>query len=233
MNIECYTELPCHPFRYQKSTKKRQILYIVIHYTGNNKDTAKGNASFFHSNATKKTSAHYFVDENSIWQSVPDEDIAYAVGTTGKYYSSCRNSNSISIEMCNSLCSVPQKVKENTINLCLYLMGKYGVPLSRVIRHYDVTHKKCPAPFVEYPLSWNNFKKELESRSDNVTKEQITELIEDCIAEKKKLPEPPWAKQERVMQKAKELGISDGTAPQGLITRAECLAMIERALALK
>ena len=32
--------------------------------------------------------------------------------------------------------------------LTRYLMNKYGVPASHVIRHYDVTGKICPNPYV-------------------------------------------------------------------------------------
>ena len=47
----------------------RNISYIVMHYTGNSKDTAIGNAKYFH-NSFVEASAHYFVDDDSIYQSV-------------------------------------------------------------------------------------------------------------------------------------------------------------------
>ena len=45
--------------------------YIVVHYTSNKGDTAKNNADYF---AREKVgaSAHFFVDENEIWESVPE-----------------------------------------------------------------------------------------------------------------------------------------------------------------
>ena len=63
--------------------------------------------------------------------------------------------------MCNSLNSVPEKVKENTKQLVEYLMEKYNVDADHVLRHYDVTHKTCPAPWVKNVALWNNFKAEL------------------------------------------------------------------------
>ena len=42
----------------------RVVKFIVIHYTGNTKDTAKANATYFH-NGSRSASAHYFVDENN------------------------------------------------------------------------------------------------------------------------------------------------------------------------
>ena len=47
------------------------IRYIVIHYTGNDGDTAMNNAKYYAGNVVK-TSAHYFVDEKEIVQSVDD-----------------------------------------------------------------------------------------------------------------------------------------------------------------
>ncbi|MGE4214109.1 MAG: N-acetylmuramoyl-L-alanine amidase [Anaerotignaceae bacterium] len=55
------------------------VKYIVLHYTANNGDTAKGNCKYFAS-AGRKASAHYFVDENRVYQSVPDSDAAWSVG---------------------------------------------------------------------------------------------------------------------------------------------------------
>ena len=63
---------------YQKG-RSQAIQYIVIHYTSNKGDTAKNNADYFAREVTK-TSAHYFVDENSVWQSVLDTDTAWHCG---------------------------------------------------------------------------------------------------------------------------------------------------------
>ena len=67
------------------------IRYIVIHFTANDGDTAKNNADYF-ARENISTSAHYFVDENEVWQSVRDQDIAWHCGTRGTYYHPyCRN----------------------------------------------------------------------------------------------------------------------------------------------
>ena len=81
------------------------IKYIVIHYTGNDGDTAQANAKYYASTVVK-SSAHYFVDANSVYQSVPDLRVAWAVGG-GKYpscpqtgggtlYNICRNTKASS-----------------------------------------------------------------------------------------------------------------------------------------
>ena len=77
------------------------IRYLVIHFTANNGDTAKNNADYFAREAAG-ASAHYFVDENEVWRSVPDSRTAWHCGTTGTYFHPyCRNKNSIGVELCS------------------------------------------------------------------------------------------------------------------------------------
>lgn len=146
----------------------RSIKYIVIHYVGA-VSSAKNNSIYF-KNTYRGASAHYFVDENDIYRVVEDKNIAWHCGTTGKYYhSTCRNSNSIGVEMCcykkNGKIDVSDKVVERTIELVKGLMSRYNIPTSNVIRHYDVTHKNCPAPFVSDHSRWDNFKAKLNSKN--------------------------------------------------------------------
>ena len=134
------------------------IRYIVIHYTGNDGDTAMNNAKYYASNVVK-TSAHYFVDANEIVQSVDDLRIAWAVGGKkypscpqtggGTLYNICRNTNSIGIELCDAkrdgtYAPAPETVKA-ALELTRELMAKYNIPQKNVIRHFDVTGKLCPA----------------------------------------------------------------------------------------
>jgi N-acetylmuramoyl-L-alanine amidase CwlA len=130
------------------------IKYIVIHYTGNDGDSDENNGKYFKNNIVK-ASAHYFVDSDSVTQSVPDNYIAYSVGGTkynndgGKYYGKCKNANSISIELCddnkNGKVYPSDKTIANALELTKALMKKYGITQANVIRHYDVTGKSCPA----------------------------------------------------------------------------------------
>ena len=134
------------------------IRYIVIHYTGNDGDTAMNNAKYYAGNVVK-TSAHYFVDEKEIVRSVDDLRIAWAVGGNkypscaqtggGTMYGKCKNANSISIELCdekkNGVYAPGAKTVAQALELTKALMKKYNIPVSNVIRHFDVTGKLCPA----------------------------------------------------------------------------------------
>lgn len=72
-------QLHANAGNYGPARNAQAIKYIVIHYTGNDGDTAENNARYYASTVVK-SSAHYFVDANSIYQSVPDLHTAWAVG---------------------------------------------------------------------------------------------------------------------------------------------------------
>lgn len=146
------------------------IKYLVYHYTGNDGDSDESNGRHFHDHIVK-ASAHYFADDDSVTQSVPDNCIAYSVG--GKcqsrhhpLYKICTNSNSISIEMCdcykNGKVEITEKTLENAVELGKMLMKKYNIPIERVIRHYDVNGKACPnCNNLLSDKAWNAFKSRL------------------------------------------------------------------------
>lgn len=179
MDIQIKQGPQCHPSNCY-TYRNDDILFIVIHFTGNNGDTALNNCTFF-SGANRRASANYFVGNDGIYQSVPDNWAAWAVGGTNIYkHRYCRNMNSISIEMCSRIGAdgkyyIDDVVVEQTIKLTKYLMNKYNVPVENVLRHYDVWDKKCPEPFVRQPELWEDFENKL-SESEELTMEQYNEL---------------------------------------------------------
>ncbi len=179
--------IPAHSSNYATENRGRdQIRYLVIHYTGNCGDTAKGNCLYFQG-ANRHASAHYFVDENGVWQSVEDKNRAWHCGSeTGKYFHpSCRNANSIGIEVC--MLDKSGQVRQDSIRqaeqLARTLMQKYGIPPAQVVRHYDVTHKICPAPMVNDPALWNAFREALSHKEDDsMTQEQFDQKLENWLS---------------------------------------------------
>ena len=136
----------------------RKIEYIVMHYVGAVSST-KNNASYF-KNTYRGASAHYFVDDNDIYQVVEDKDISWHCGSD-KYYNNARNSNSIGIEMCcikkNGKLDISEATENRAVELVKELMKKYDIDVNHVCRHYDVSHKVCPAPMVNDKDRWNKF----------------------------------------------------------------------------
>lgn len=134
------------------------VKYIVIHYVGA-VSTAKNNADYF-AGGDRQASAHYFVDENEIWQSVEESRAAWHCGGPLQgpgghtFFNLCTNRNSIGIEMCVVKKGGKYIIKTGTVNntawLVQRLMKKYGVPKNHVIRHFDVTGKECPDAYPEY-----------------------------------------------------------------------------------
>lgn len=163
-----------NPSNYGKIRKN--VKYIVIHYTGNDGDTDEANANYFKNNVVK-ASAHYFVDDDSITLSVPENRVAYSVGgykyknTKGaSFYGKCTNENSISVELCDTKKNGKYDFSESTLNNAIELikeiMKKYNIAIENVIRHYDVTGKICPEPFIKDENAWKNFKAKLVSNDE-------------------------------------------------------------------
>lgn len=67
----------------------RSVAYVVMHYTGNSKDTAKANANYF-GGAGRNASAHFFVDDAEIYQSVELRDTAWHCGANPGSGNTCR-----------------------------------------------------------------------------------------------------------------------------------------------
>ena len=171
-----------HSSNYKSANRvTADIKYIVIHYTANDGDSDEGNANYFKS-ANRKASAHFFVDDDSITQSVNIKDIAWHCGgsvyndikTTGgaSLHGVCTNTNSIGIEMCdtykNGQYDLSTKTRENTIKLVRALMSDFNIDINHVVRHFDVTGKYCPRYFCPPYGSndeWDKFKSEIMNTS--------------------------------------------------------------------
>lgn len=114
---------------------------IGIHYTATNA-SARNNGLYF-SRPNANASAHYFVDgSGTIIQSVSEKDTAWALGS---WSYNCR---AISIEVVSAGQDFTDAEISELSWLVRDIMTRYGIPESRVIRHYDVTGKHCPAPYV-------------------------------------------------------------------------------------
>lgn len=155
-----------------------QIKYIVVHYTAGTKDTARNNVDAF-THLITKTSSHYFVDEVEVAQSVPVDRIAwhcggkkYPNGAPAPFHGKCTNSNSIGVEMCSRINNrgqyyIPNQTEERTAEFVASIMLQYDIPIERVIRHYDVTGKHCPEPWVRVPDGWKFFLIKVKKYLDN------------------------------------------------------------------
>ena len=221
----------CNSGNYQKG-RTSSIKYIVIHYTANSGDTAKGNADYFARTVTK-TSAHYFVDTTSIWQSVKDSDTAWAVGASKYKHPECRNANSISIEMCNAKNSIPEVTFNNTVELTKKLMKEFNIPASNVLRHWDITGKSCPLLMIgDNNVEWNRFKSKLIEEGDEddmISQEQFNQLMDNWLKEQNNKTADSWANDPLLWVKSNGIMIGDAIGnqmPQAFTKRQEMSTML-------
>ncbi len=149
----------------------KDVKAIVVHYTGVPGQTAKGNAEYFGRVSGHPTdpylSIHYIVDENEIWSCVPlDKRAGHCEDSgIGQFKNQYNNSNTIGIEVCPCHTSgkkYPEAQEktwyfgDDTINnlvaLVAYLIKKVEIASGSrpaIVRHYDITSKWCPAPFLD------------------------------------------------------------------------------------
>ena len=204
--------IAAHSSNYSKGRTK-PVDRIVLHFTAGDGDTAENNGRYF-AGKNRKASAHYFVDENSVVASVSEVDTAWHAGN---WEMNCR---SIGVEMCSKKDSngnyyIPEATVQLTAELVKGLMVKYDVPITGVIRHYDVTGKVCPAPMVENLILWSNFQKML----------QIEEKPKGHVP-----VETPASWAAESWQACADNGLLDGTRPMDVVTRQELAVVLHRLL---
>ena len=58
-------------------------------------------------------------------------------------------------------------------------MAKYGIDVDHVVRHYDVTGKLCPEPWVRDESLWRKFKARLTAPVEPEPKKEDDEVVEE------------------------------------------------------
>lgn len=116
---------------------------IVIHNAAT-LASARNNAIYYSRNERQGSSAHYFVDDitDEIYQSVAEGDTAWHAGN---WLMNCR---SVGIEVVSAGEDYGEVEVGKLAWLGQTLMKRYGISEGGVIRHYDVTGKVCPAPYI-------------------------------------------------------------------------------------
>ena len=198
--------IACNTANY-RGGRTQPVRYIVMHYTANNGDTARNNCDYYHRVGGLQASAHYFCDEYGAMQSVREGDTAWHCGARAYWHPECRNGNSIGIEMCSrkradgSYYIKPETVA-NAAALAREIMQRYGIDTDHVLRHYDVTGKRCPMPWVDDPAQWVAFKDMLKQNDNDEEDENMVKYktIDDV---------PEWYRSE--VQELMDAGALKGT----------------------
>ncbi|MDF2539689.1 MAG: N-acetylmuramoyl-L-alanine amidase [Herbinix sp.] len=160
-------------------TELKKVNGIVIHYVGNPSTTAMNNRNYFESLAKKKTtsaSSHFVIGlEGEVIQCIPLTEIAYA--------SNERNADTISIECCHpdDMGKFNEATYDSLVSLVAKLCVEYDLKEDEVIRHYDVTGKKCPLYYVDHEDAWIQLKADIFDEIELV-KEELENAV-DATAE--------------------------------------------------
>lgn len=153
--------------------RTQKIEWIVMHYTANDGDSDESNGRYFQQPLNPVASAHYFVDDDSITQSVPDDYVAYHCGARTYKHPYCRNANSIGVELCDAKrdgrVMATNRTIANAAELVYQLCKQYKIPYDHIIRHFDVTGKLCPAYWVKGD-GLQKFRKQVEEVGEVVEK---------------------------------------------------------------
>lgn len=151
-----------------KSYSSNNVKYIVVHYTASPNGTAKSVSNYFKTSAVK-SSAHYVVDDNSIYQCVEENRGAWHAGNS--FYNKhsigieicCKKTNTSTLNATDSDWYFTNNTLNNVLDLIWDLQKRY--PNAKIIRHYDVTKKICPAPFVNDKSKYEEFLNKISSHS--------------------------------------------------------------------
>lgn len=151
---------------------------IVIHYVGNPNTSALANRNYFENlkngNGTY-VSSHYIIGlDGEIIMCIPENEVAY--------HASNANYNYIGIECCHP--NSDGKFNESTINsliwLCKDIISRYGN--IDIIRHYDVTGKKCPLYYVNNKNEWDKLLIKIKEENNNMTVDEAVTILKNNLS---------------------------------------------------
>ena len=134
---------------------------VVIHDTDNHRigTGAQWHADYLFTDYAKSRQAswHYSVDDKEIWQSVPENVVAWHAGRVA-------NNSTIGIEICVNADSDLFQATENAAELTAHILLKLNLPASgHVFRHQDFMTKDCPKQLnAGKPYDWERFLQRVE-----------------------------------------------------------------------
>jgi N-acetylmuramoyl-L-alanine amidase CwlA len=149
-------------------TKLTSVKGLIIHWVGAYGSTDENNAAFFDGadgGGGRYAGAHLFIDKDSATQIIPFDEVAYHANDKTCWITKLGNNankTTIGLEMCVEKEGTihPETIKR-TIQLASHLCQFYKLGVNDIYRHYDVTGKNCPAPWVTNPAAFEQFKKDV------------------------------------------------------------------------
>ncbi|MCY8567387.1 N-acetylmuramoyl-L-alanine amidase [Bacillus haynesii] len=155
---------------------------IVMHWTATPGASALNERNYFNGTciADKRyASTHYFVDRKEAQHIIPENEVAYHAHDQNRSYVSFlkpnANTKAIGVEMCvEKDGKIHSETVQNTAELVADLCKRYGLSTDKIVRHYDVTNKSCPLPWVSDSSQLSAFRKKVGALLGNKTVSKTT-----------------------------------------------------------
>ena len=161
----------------QKKRLKKEIKFIIIHYTGMKSE--KGALDRL-TNIQSEVSSHYFISKNgNITLLIPELYIAWHAGKSKWKRQNLLNKNSIGIEITNpghrfGYKNFTYKQINSTIILIRYLVNKYRISKKNILGHSDIAPDRKKDPGEKFP--WEYLAKKKLSIWHNIEKQELKNL---------------------------------------------------------
>ena len=145
--------------------------FIIIHNMGGGGNQTSYNYWAAGSDG-RKTSAHYCVEPQEIWQTLEDTWVGHHIGSgcagNKGYDAGARNKNSFGIEMADGDNIDKEAALETTIELTRYLMKTHNIPFENIYKHNDVSGNRTDCPWwINKHKKWDYFLNEVKKRNEN------------------------------------------------------------------
>ncbi|PGO60732.1 N-acetylmuramoyl-L-alanine amidase [Priestia megaterium] len=176
--------------KYARSGKKIQaVRKIVIHWTANNGASAENHYRYFSNLRDRYASAHFFVDKSEAICIIPLSEVAYHANdvqqrdSKGNPYRGVAelkpdaNYLSLGIEMCVEKdgtfhADTIKRAEAVAVELC----KRYKLnPSKDIVRHYDVTKKSCPTPWIKNTAPFTAFKQNVSKGATGASYVSVSE----------------------------------------------------------
>jgi N-acetylmuramoyl-L-alanine amidase len=186
--------------------------FIVVHNTAN--DASAANEVSYMIGNNNQVSFHYAIDDKEIVQGIPENRNAWHAGdgASGK-----GNRKGLSIEICYSKSGGKrfEEAEKLAAKFIAFKLKEKGWAIDKVKKHQDFSGKYCPHRTLD--MGWQRF-------LDIVQSELNALKGVDKVAEQN--TPSSWAKE--AWEWGVKEGITDGTNPQGAVTREQVVTMLHR-----
>jgi N-acetylmuramoyl-L-alanine amidase len=151
---------------------------IVMHWTATPGATDTNEQAFFDGSdggGGRSASAHFFVDKDSATLILPLNEVAFHANEhacriaklagsikrpDGSTYVGGANVTALGIEMCvEKDGTIHPNTVTQSVDIAAELCHRYNLTANDIYRHFDITGKNCPAPWVSNPALYADFKK--------------------------------------------------------------------------